>query len=1575
MGTNYDAKITSKVEAELKQLNIEPSFSENALKILEKRYLMKDDDGNVTETPKDMLARVAANIAFADTFYGASYEDMFEFAKTAYAMMSNLEFLPNSPALRGAGRETQQLSACFVLPIEDSRKSIFETLRDAVDIQAYGGGCVDGNSNVYIEGKGLCKISSITDFDKIDEFGKPYEINGLETISYDRTLDRFVRSKITHVWKFNVPIEQQRKVIFKKDSSIITSEWHPFVLNDGSEKKAKDLILGDKILVPTERSAISINGVDADFDWLMGYFYGDGSIDESVNGTRVRFFDKNEEILKRAISIVERYTGISYSLQKDPRTECRYFCLTAKLDSQHGNSDEKVRNFIKRIKEYNIRTDVKNPIYFLAGFFDAEGYWGHDSSAFSNSNEGLIQYIRELCSLCGINTSMRKRTNSRGHTWYEVKFANFHLKRLPTVKTGRIPQGGTVNYVEVQNVEIPDSGDTTFYDFTVDKYNNYLAGQGLLVVVHNTGFNFSHIRAKGTKVESTGGAASGPISFMQIYDIAVGKVIAQGGVRQGANMGILAYNHPDVLEFIDAKMDGKTLSNFNISVGVNEEFMELAEKGLEYDLIDPHTQQPLKRVNAKEVLDKIANNAWFTGDPGLIFLDRINKANPTPHLGVIESTNPCITGDTLVAVADGRNSIPIKQLADEGSDVPVFCMDDAGKLTVRMMRNPRLTGINKKIVKVKLDDGNFLRVTENHKFILSDGTVKQAIELSEGDSLSIMQKMNARLDEVYRHSNSRSQEYSWLRSTNHYKWLSEHRIIVESHIGRRLKHDQVVHHKNYYGLDNRIENLEIMSKTEHNDLHAKNMIGDNNPMRRFPEKNWMNDSSKQQVMREKYHIGAKRKPETRELISEKAQIRNADPEYRKHLSKKTTEFWKEHPEAFDNGFAERSKRKLAECRAKTDLKCFLVGNSVMIEKVCEGCGIAFVLSWSDREICYHSPECYLNSFNSKKENRERLTASVNRAYEEKMGAVKTRQVKCYKELKDDLEREPWLKEFQEKCREAGLSHRFGTKYGFDSYKALKESATVLNHKVVSIEFDGYEDVYNGTVDEFHNFYIGGFDNQDDGKSIQSWMVNFQCGEIPLLSWESCNLGSVNLFGMVQEKKGKFSIDYDKLAEIVKNGVHFLDNVIDMNKYPIEKIEQMTKTNRKIGFGVMGWADTLAILGIPYDSDEALQLADKVMGFINTKAKEASVEIAKTRGVFPSFNGSIHDTGKEEDKVRHASWTTIAPTGTLSTLSDCNGGIEPFFMIVYSRGSIYDSDGKPTIKMLVENEVFKRIAIKGDFYSEELMANIAETGSVQHVDGVPDNVKKIFVTSHDISYEWHLKMQSAFQKHVTNAVSKTINFPNDAKVEDIKESYILAHKLGNIKGITVYRDGCKQHQVLSAVETKKEEKKPPKTDLEELMDKINAPRPRKIAGATDRIETPVGKLYVTINKANGKYYEVFLNIGKAGADVTADAEGYGRLLSMLFKIGIPPEVIVDQLRGIGGSGSIGFGKERVRSLPDGIARVLEILAEENTDENNQQLNGNNNGEPRMSGNMCPECGNMLVFEEGCTKCRNCGYSRC
>jgi ribonucleotide reductase alpha subunit len=1056
----YDVKVTSRLEADLKKLDMEPFFSENALKILEKRYLVKDDDDQVIETPKDMLARVAANISYADMLYGASYEQVYDFAKTIYTMMSNLELLPNSPALRGAGRETQQLSACFVLPIEDSRKSIFGTLMDAVDIQAFGGG---------------------------------------------------------------------------------------------------------------------------------------------------------------------------------------------------------------------------------------------------------------------------------------------------------------------------------------------------------TGFTFTHLRPKGSKVRSTGGEASGPISFMQVYDIAVGRVIAQGGVRQGANMGILAYDHPDVMEFIDAKLDGRTLSNFNISVGVTEEFMEMAENGVEYDLIDPHTEAAVGRANAEEVLDRIAQNAWTTGDPGLVFLDRINRANPTPHIGVIESTNPCIDGDTWVITSDG----------------PKQAKNLLGKKVELLL------------------DGRFYETGEEGLF--STG-VRNA----------------------YRMKTARGFE---LTAT------AQHPVLTAEKVTR----DRI--YANWYTVG---------------DLK----VGDRIVFSNNRGAHWEGEGT----LEEGYLIAKG--------------------------SKTSTPFIERTSAEFHRGFL----------RGIFDADGSVQGTHK------KGCSVRL---WQHDLPVLQMIQRMLARLGIMSTIYEERTSPRWKEMPDGRGGVKEYRISAGHELVISNDN---LALF---AQEVGFAH-------VDKQQKLEEQLSTykrsLNRErfvdsISHIEPLGEQEVFDARVPGANAFDANGF-----------YVHN--CGEVPLLPYESCNLASINLARMLREEDGEKVIDYEKLSRVVEHGVHLLDNVIDMNKYPLEKIEDMTKGNRKIGLGVMGWADTLAMMGMPYNSDQALELAEKVMEFININAKSASVKLAKTRGVFPNFKNSIHDTGRKEDMVRNASWTTIAPTGTLSTLAGCGGGIEPFFMIVYRRGSIYDSEGKPTVELLMENETFKRVAIERGFYSDELAAKIAETGSLQHIGEIPDDVKAVFVTAHDIGYEWHVKMQSAFQKHVTNAVSKTINFSKDATVADIKESFQLAYKLDNIKGITVYRDGCKEHQVLSVREAK------PSAAMD-IVERLRAPRPQSIAGTTERIETPVGTLFMTINRADGRLYELFLNIGKAGADVTADAEGFGRLLSMIFKAGIPPEMVMDQLRGIGGSGSIGFGKKRVRSLPDAIARVLEMYLEEHSSE----YVDNSNQEARMSGDMCPECGNMLVFEEGCSKCRNCGYSRC
>jgi len=474
-----------------------------------------------------------------------------------------------------------------------------------------------------------------------------------------------------------------------------------------------------------------------------------------------------------------------------------------------------------------------------------------------------------------------------------------------------------------------------------------------------------------------------------------------------------------------------------------------------------------------------------------------------------------------------------------------------------------------------------------------------------------------------------------------------------------------------------------------------------------------------------------------------------------------------------------------------------------------------------------------------------------------------------------------------------------------------------------------------------------------------------CGEQPLLPYESCNLGSINLSRMVVNGE----IDWGKLKDIVHTAVHFLDNVIDMNSYPLETIEKMTQGNRKIGLGVMGFADLLIMLGIRYDSQEATDVAEKAMSFIETESRKASVELARTRGVFPNFTGSIFDVPGGE-RVRNATTTTIAPTGTISIIAGCSGGIEPLFAVSFIR-TVMDDD-----KLVEVNPLFKERAMKEGFYSEELMKRIADRGSIHGMDDVPDHIQKLFVTAHDVSPEWHIGMQAAFQRHTHNAVSKTVNFPNSATREDISRVYRLAYDLG-CKGVTVYRDGSRDAQVLSTGQTTKSK--------EETERKLHPrPRPSITMGSTIKMRTGCGTLYVTINEDEHGVCEVFSQMGKSGGCAMSQSEAVARLISLALRSGVRVEPLIRQIKGIRcpsplmGKGGI------ILSCPDAVGKALErYMKRKQAMEAGEPLEEATTldrfaPEPIFSGNVvgvCPDCGAALVHEGGCMVCRSCGYSKC
>ncbi len=651
-----------------------------------------------------------------------------------------------------------------------------------------------------------------------------------------------------------------------------------------------------------------------------------------------------------------------------------------------------------------------------------------------------------------------------------------------------------------------------------------------------TGFSFSRLRPKNSFVKTTGGVASGPVSFMRVYDAAT-EAVKQGGTRRGANMGILRVDHPDIFEFITCKEDSKSINNFNISVAITDEFMRALEKGSSFDLRDPHVKSATKSVDAKEIFELIVKQAHKNGEPGIIFIDKLNKDNPTPKLGDIESTNPC-------------------------------------------------------------------------------------------------------------------------------------------------------------------------------------------------------------------------------------------------------------------------------------------------------------------------------------------------------------------------------------------------------------------------------------------------------------------GEQPLLPYESCDLGSINLAQLCKTNEGKVELDWEKLKTVTRLAVHFLDNLIDVNKFPLAEIEKATKATRKIGLGVMGWSTLLIQLGIPYNSEEAVALAEKVMSFILQEATKKSQELAREKGVFPAFEGSVYDRKDKPLRVRNATLTTIAPTGTISIIAGpCSSGIEPLFAIVYHR-NVMDND-----KLVEVDPLFEEVARKRGFYSRQLMEKIAEKGSLHDFREIPEDVRRVFVTAHDISPEWHVRMQAAFQKYVHNAVSKTINMPHEATSDDVRNAYLLSYEL-NCKGITIYRDRSREEQVLNIAGLQKSSTQPatrnpqPENEIGKICP---LPRPEVISGTTTKVATGCGNLYVTINNDNdgeAKPFELFTQMGKAGGCAASQLEAIGRLVSLAFRSGVEVKVIIEQLRNIRCPSPSWEKGKRIFSCADAIARVIEkrlingqnqavnieseAMAMKHSSQDEAVKPVDNHGE--IVG-VCPDCGGALRHEEGCVKCHACGFSKC
>ena len=552
------------------------------------------------------------------------------------------------------------------------------------------------------------------------------------------------------------------------------------------------------------------------------------------------------------------------------------------------------------------------------------------------------------------------------------------------------------------------------------------------------------------------------------------------------------------------------------------------------------------------------------------------------------------------------------------------------------------------------------------------------------------------------------------------------------------------------------------------------------------------------------------------------------------------------------------------------------------------------------------------------------------------------------------------------------------------------------------------------------FFIDRANHYNPVPQLGSYEATNPCGEQPLLPYDVCNLGSINVGLFVKDG----AVDWEGLRTAVHLCTHFLDNVIDANKYPLEEIHELAQRIRRIGLGIMGWADLLVRLGIPYNADEGVALGRRLMAFIDEESKVASEKLAEQRGVFAEWERSIwgpdatcaRDARGERirpmRRLRNCNLTTVAPTGTISIIAGCSSGIEPLFAVAFMRN-------QAGVLMPDVNEAFVAIARREGWYSDALVQQIAEAGHI-HFDAVPAKWQRVFVTAHDVAPEWHIRMQAAFQEFTDSAISKTCNFPNAATEEDVEQIYRLAFQLG-CKGVTVYRDGARENQVLSTGTTAKKVQGQGKDALAEALGRIaeletelgrtraqlhdveaenlqrraKRSRPDLLKGSTRRVETPLGTMYVTITEDDkGQPFEVFMSLGKAGGALMADVEAIGRLISLALRSGIPLTEIYRQLRGISSDRAVGLGPNKVMSVPDAIGIAIEKWMQERMGVQQDLLASSTVPAPAAPGvttggealervgradqaflGACPDCGSQLAFIEGCAKCHVCGYSEC
>lgn len=1188
------------------------------------------------------------------------------------------------------------------------------------------------------------------------------------------------------------------------------------------------------------------------------------------------------------------------------------------------------------------------------------------------------------------------------------------------------------------------------YTSKLDSYGGImLADQEIAQIMKRrggVGLDISGIRPKDVMTNNAAKTTDGISVFMDRFSNTC-REVAQNG-RRGALMITISINHPEIETFIKIKRDTKRVTGANISIRFTDEFMCAVKKDEEYVLrwpvdVDPEQAKVTKTVKAKDIWEQVVDSAWTSAEPGLLFWDTVKKNTPSDIYGDFGHnsicTNPCFSGDTLIAVADGRNAMSIRQLAEENKDVPIYSMNkETGIIEIKMGRHPRITGYNKKLVRIWLDDGSFLDTTPNHKFILLHGEEVEARSLKHGDSLPRFTKA---LEPVKANSKDYYRLYCNTRNSSEDK-IFEHRLIAKFYNPEEWDRTYatakengfikagglVVHHKDYNQLNNRPDNLQIMTFADHAKLHGdKDNTGENNGRylgftaneiriwalqltqslgRRFSHKEWV-DFAKQNNLPQTFS------------------------EFRKDQLGSVMQLAMECAVELGFEYVDVDTRtvKTYFSMLAQNYEARIENNVVLVKRICEVCLNEFETDHLHRESCICSSVCKDIYLNSNEEINKKRNVARDSFNTDKMEQVKIRQARIYSDLQFVLQRKPMMREWEMTCRERGVPFRVGKslKFGFKNFKEVAAAGTNYNHKVVRVEeLSGEHTVYNITVDDNHTVTIITSTNEKRGNISYHGVITAQCGEIVLPAYDACRLLALNLSSYVKNPfvKGA-TFDFKKFYQHVLVAQRLMDDIIDLEIECVDrilakieldpeyeevkaiernlwkKIREMNTGGRRTGLGITALGDALAMLGIKYGSKDSIEMTRKIYRALAVGSHTSSCIMAKERGAFPLFdfqleknheylNNIFKDCDPDVRKMwkttgrRNIALTTTAPTGSVSSQTQTTSGIEPVYMLSYVRRKKHNPSDK--------NARVDFIDAMGDQWQE---FTVYHHGVQKWMDttGETDITKSPYynATSNDIDWVASVDLQAAAQESIDHSISKTCNLPETVSKEVVSQVYIRAWEKG-CKGFTVYRDKCRDGVLINKSEAKRGTDGRP-IDIEISM----APkRPHELPCEIKKAKIQGEQWTIFVGMFGNKPYEIFGGLSKyvdipnkykmgkiAKNGKVDDITTYNLVLGE----GDDPMLIKDIANVFENANFGAFTRTISLALRHGtpVQYVVEQLQKDKHSEitsfskviarvlKNYIVDGTKSTSERK----CPSCSkeNSFAYQEHCLTCLNCGYSKC